>query len=126
MKPVKRTSEVAILLISLFINIIFTYFVGVVFKDTLIHKLKEGTYYQLVVFSSLLLPILINKVESFRYDYTFKKSLEQFKRNHTDIDTSKFSQDEIGMFDNIKNTDIHTIDAMKSLDAEIKRRKANS
>lgn len=73
----KSNPEMRIFLISMIANIIITYLMGFRYKDMLINNLSSPVYYQLLVFISLCLPLIIKlcdrKARLYLLDYKIKR-----------------------------------------------------
>ncbi|HAU5563302.1 TPA: hypothetical protein JD264_05765 [Serratia fonticola] len=118
----KKTSEVGLLLISLLSNIIVSFLLGYKYKTILIQSLSEAIYYQLIIFISLTMPVIIKKIDSAQHDWRFRRNFLEFQKQAHQIDKDKLGEDERKMLDEMTNKDIHTEAKIRDLYGELSRR----
>jgi len=105
----------AVFFISLIVNIILSFFLGVKYKTDLIKILTETIYYQLIVFISLLMPTLINSAYG-RYRLW---SFHRRKNKLRSIDAATLSSSTRKQLEELVNTDIKSESEIKDLYDEL-------
>ncbi|EAO2687663.1 hypothetical protein [Salmonella enterica] len=118
----KKTSEVTLLLISLFLNIIISFLLGYKYKNQLISLLSEPIYYQIIIFISLTAPVLIKKIDATHSNWRFNKSIKTLQESANKIDRNKLDDSEKEMLDEMTNRDVATGAKIRELYAEMKRK----
>lgn len=118
----KKTSEVALLLISLFINIIISFLLGYKYKTQLISFFSEPIYYQVIIFISLTAPVIIKKLDNLQQTWRFNRNFKSLKNTAHQIDRNKLDKNEQEMLDEMTNRDIETGTKIREIYAEMQRK----
>lgn len=100
-------------LLTLFFNIIISYFIGVKYKATLELLLSPAIYYQAVVFISLTMPLIISTVYSSIMKFIVMWKASRFK--HKKIDITKLDDETKEMYRAIIEQDIPTKAQVKDM-----------
>lgn len=110
-----KQQQLRVFLITLFFNMVVTYFIGYRYKDYLNNLLSPAIYYQAVVFTSLTLPLLISWV----YGHCNRKVIiwrvGKFKKKADSIDVSSLDESTKEMYEKIIKQDIPTNHEIKDL-----------
>ncbi|WET14498.1 hypothetical protein P2W49_18830 [Yersinia intermedia] len=115
----KRNHEIRIFLISMLVNMIISYIMGYRFKSHLLDILSDAIYYQLIIFISLLMPIIIKKCDTSWRMYRLNSGLEQLKKDASNIKTEHLNPQVQPMFTKLINSDVKTDEKIKSMYSEL-------
>ncbi|WP_133461095.1 hypothetical protein [Scandinavium goeteborgense] len=118
----KKTSDVTLLLISLFTNIFISFVLGHQYKTQLIELLSEPIYYQCIIFISLTIPVIIKEIDTFQKGWRFNNGLKKLQKSARQIDREKLDENERQMLDEMTNRDIETGTRIRELYAEMQRK----
>ncbi|MEQ6971216.1 hypothetical protein [Pectobacterium polaris] len=101
----KSSSPLKVYLITLFVNLIITFFIGFKYKDVLVAFLSPTIYYQGIVFISLSLPLLITWIHEIFNKANFSRKLKKFKKKAPNIDKESLDEVSKEMFDKLTKQD---------------------
>ncbi|HDS4676145.1 TPA: hypothetical protein QH337_001073 [Enterobacter ludwigii] len=117
----RKTNDVTLLLISLFANIAISFLLGYKYKTQLISIVSEAIYYQIIIFISLTMPIIIKKTTFAYHKWRFNCNIKSLQKNAHQIDVSKIGEKEKKMLDEITNKDVETEAKIRSIYEEMQR-----
>ncbi len=117
----KNNSSLKIYLITLFLNMIITFFIGFKYKDELIASLSPTIYYQGIVFISLSLPLLITWLHDCCSKYLLLRRLEKFKQKAPAIDQNSLDEESRKKLDKLTKQDLPTSHEIHELHEQMEK-----
>jgi hypothetical protein len=115
MEKMKPSTPLKVYLITLFVNLIITFFIGFKYKEELVLFLSPTIYYQGIVFISLSLPLLITWIHEIFHKKILFWKLKKFKKKATSIDQNSLDEVSKKMFDKLTKQDQPTNHEIKEL-----------
>lgn len=108
-----KNNTLRIFLLTLFFNMVVSYFIGYKYKEYLNAFLSPAIYYQAVVFISLTMPLIISGFYKLFSKHWVMWRLNNFKKK--EIDVSKLDEPTKEMYLEIVNQDIPTKNQIKEM-----------
>ncbi|PWI80731.1 hypothetical protein DEO48_07370 [Enterobacter sp. CGMCC 5087] len=117
----KSNTSLRIYLITLFINMIITFFIGYKYKDFLIVSLSPTIYYQGIVFISLSLPLLITWMHECCSKHILLRKLRKFKQKAPAIDQSSLDEESRKKLEKLTKQDLPTSHEIHELHEQMEK-----
>ncbi|HBR3253316.1 TPA: hypothetical protein ACTW9M_000791 [Klebsiella michiganensis] len=108
-----KKHTLTVFILTLFFNIIVSFFIGVRYKSTLENLLTSPIYYQVVIFISLTLPLIISAIYRWVSRSIVMWRFYRFKKKS--IDVSKLDEETKNMYQAMVNQDIPTSAQVKDM-----------
>lgn len=108
-----KKHTLVVFLLTLFFNIIISYFIGVKYKIVLESLLSSAIYYQVVVFVSLTMPLIISALYGLFVKYIVIWKVSRFKKKK--IDVTRLDDETKEMYRAIVEQDIPTRAQVKEM-----------
>lgn len=108
-----KKHALTVFLLTLFFNIVISYFIGVKYKVALESLLSSAIYYQVVVFISLTMPLIISAAYGFFIKVLVIWKLSRFKKKK--IDVTRLDDETKEMYRAIVEQDIPTKAQVKDM-----------
>ncbi|WP_139539383.1 hypothetical protein [Klebsiella spallanzanii] len=117
----KSNFSLKIYLVTLFLNMVITFFIGYKYKDYLVSTLSPTIYYQGIVFISLSLPLLVTWLHDCFLRYRFLKRLEKLKQKAPAIDQNTLDEESRDKLEKLTKQDLPTTHEIKELHEQMER-----
>lgn len=108
-----KKHALTVFLLTLFFNIVTSYFIGVKYKNTLESLLSSAIYYQSVVFISLTMPLIISATYTSVVKFIIMWKVSRFKKKK--IDVTRLDDETKEMYRAIVEQDIPTQAQVKDM-----------
>ncbi|MEN4874404.1 hypothetical protein [Kosakonia cowanii] len=108
-----KKHTLTVFILTLFFNIIISFVIGVKYKSILETTLSPSIYYQVVVFISLTIPLIISAVYGWIAKLLVMWRFSRFKKKP--IDVSKLDEETKEMYQAMVDQDIPTKSQVKDM-----------
>lgn len=108
-----KKHTLTVFILTLFFNIIISFLVGVKYKASLEAYLSSSIYYQVVIFISLTMPLIISAMYGWVAKLIVMWRFSRFKKKS--IDVSKLDEETKGMYQAMVSQDIPTKAQVKDM-----------
>jgi len=111
----KKNPEMRIFLLSMLANIIITYLMGYKFKDFMLSTLSAPVYYQLLVFISLCLPLLIKFGDRKIRVHLLDSNIKKLRDSQSTESTEGLDEDTLKKLEVLTNTNFKKAEMIKEM-----------